>query len=187
MRGVWSYWSTPYRVHRRSTWASDLHHLLSWVLSVETARQHYTETALVTDDEGARMLVDGLGLRFSDVSTELNALHDHDPAWWSIGKIYAYRLQTKPFIHIDSDMYLWKRLSPLLESADVFAQNEEPFRIYEDRYYPGHFEREAHATPGTWIPREWLWYRSSGRPQRAFCCGILGGNRVDFLRYYAAV
>jgi hypothetical protein len=187
MRAVWSYWSKPYKTHRSSAWASDLHHLLSWVLSVETARQHYTDTALITDDQGARMLVDGLGLSFSEVSTELNALRDHDPAWWSIGKIYAYRLQTKPFLHIDSDVYLWKRLSSLLESADVLAQNEEIFQDDEYRYYPGEFERETHATPGTWIPREWLWYRSSGRPQRGFCCGIVGGNRVDFLSYYAAV
>lgn len=187
MRAIWSYWSKPFRNGRRSAWASDLHHLLSWVLSVETAREHYRDTALITDDEGVRMLVDGLGLRFSEVSTELNELHDHDPAWWSIGKIYAYRLQTKPFIHIDSDVYLWKRLNPLLESADVFAQNEEPFRADEYRYYPGEFEREANTTPGTWIPREWLWYRSSNRPQRGFCCGILGGNRVDFIRYYAAL
>jgi|SRR5271166_1021035 len=187
MRAVWSFWSKPYRVHRHLAWASDIHHLLSWVLSVETARQHYSETALITDDQGARMLVDGIGLPFSEVSTALNALQDHDPAWWSIGKIYAYRVQTKPFIHIDSDVYLWKRLNSVLESADVLAQNEEPFRSDESCYYPGEFEREARATPGTWLPREWLWYRSAGRPQRGVCCGIVGGNRVDFLAYYASL
>jgi hypothetical protein len=78
---------------------------------------------LVTDDAGARMLVDGLGLQFTRVSTELNALAKHDPDWWNLGKIHAYHLQMEPFVHIDSDVFLWKRLPPRLEHADVFAQN----------------------------------------------------------------
>ncbi len=187
MRAVWSFWTKPYLAHRRSAWLSEKHHFLSWVLSVERARRHYPDTMLVTDDAGARILVDGLGLAFRRVSTALNALRDRDPAHWSLGKSYAYFLQDVPFVHIDSDVFLWRRLHPDVEGAPVLAQNEEPFRRNEFYYFPEEFEREARAVCGAWLPLEWRWYRSSLRPQKGLCCGVFGGQRVDFIRHYAAL
>ena len=35
------------------------------------------------------------------------------------------------------------------------------------------------------IPPEWTWYRTFVPHQRAACCGIPGGNNVEFLRDYA--
>src|ERR1039458_675758 len=72
MRAVWSFWSKPYKAHREGIWASQKHHLLSWVLSVATASVHYPDTELYTDDWGAWLLVDQLGLVFGKVSTDLN-------------------------------------------------------------------------------------------------------------------
>ena|ERR1035437_10813147 len=93
MRSVWSFWTKLWRERTGTSWPSEQHHLLAWILSFETARKHYPKTSLVTDDAGARMLVDGLGLGFDDVSTELNALADHDPAIWMLGKLRAYRVR----------------------------------------------------------------------------------------------
>src|SRR5262249_3101899 len=42
---IWSFWSEPFR-QQRSYWKSDRHHLLSWVLSLETARKHFHRTVL---------------------------------------------------------------------------------------------------------------------------------------------
>jgi hypothetical protein len=184
MKAVWSFWTKPYVTHRRWSWPSEKHHLLSWVLSVETAKQHYRDTWLVTDDAGARMLVDGLGLQFTHVSTELNALAQHDPDWWSLGKIYAYHLQAEPFVHIDSDVFLWKRLPPRLEHADVFAQNPNPLSARTPYYRPEQLERVLMAAGG-WLPDEWLWYRRAIKNQRAESCGLVGGNRTDFINRYA--
>src|SRR6266567_9051444 len=78
LRSVWSLWTKPVMAGL-SNWTSELHHLFGWVLSVETARQHYPQTALYTDDAGARLLVDQVGLQFDYVSTALNALDAHDP------------------------------------------------------------------------------------------------------------
>jgi hypothetical protein len=185
MKAVWSFWTKPYVAHRRSSWPSDKHHWLAWVLSVETAKQHYPETWLVTDDAGARMLVDGLGLQFAHVSTDLNALAQHDPDWWALGKIYAYRLQTEPFVHLDADAFLWKRLPQRLESADVFAQNPEPIWSGTPYYQPERLERVLSATSGGWLPDEWMWYRRAIPHQRSICCGLFGGNRIDFISRFA--
>ena len=85
MRAVWSFWSKPFRAGRGSRWLSDYHSHLAWGLSVECARRHYPDTLLVTDDEGAALLVDRLKLPFARVSLELNQLRDRDPDWWALG------------------------------------------------------------------------------------------------------
>lgn len=130
------------------------------------------------------MLIDGLGLEFDSVSTELNVLENHDPNWWALGKIYTYRLQTEPFIHIDSDAYLWKPL-PVNGETALFAQNPDYFVVGASYYMPERFEAVIRNIPGGWLPKEWKWYRSSGYAQRTEWCGIFGGSQIDFIRYYA--
>lgn len=186
MQAVWSFWTKPYRWQYSSRWLSEKHHLLSWILSVETVRQHYPETALYTDDEGAAMLVDGLGLEFTHVALDLNALQDRNPRWWCLGKLYTYRLQSAPFVHFDNDVFLWKRLRPELESALVIAQNPELFSDGVFFYRPEAVDRVLKGLHDGWLPREWEWYRAFGGPQRGECCGILGGHALDFLAHYAS-
>jgi hypothetical protein len=103
-----------------------MHHLLSWVLSVCEAVRHYPDTCLVTDTEGARLLVDSLGLPFRHVDLRLDALHPAcDDEWWVLGKLTAYAAQTAPFIHLDNDVVLWNALPSAVTAAPVFAQNPE--------------------------------------------------------------
>jgi hypothetical protein len=168
-----------------SRWLEPRHHLLSWVLSLETARKHFRNTVLVTDTAGASLLVGELGLAFSEVSTDLDCLADAEPDWWALGKLAAYRVQDKPFIHVDSDVYLWGPLPERLITAPVLAQNIEVFQPGTSYYEPEAFEA-ALAGHG-WLPPEWLGTRRLGRaPLSAVCCGILGGTNVEFLAHYAA-
>ncbi|MGK7897542.1 MAG: DUF6734 family protein [Xenococcus sp. (in: cyanobacteria)] len=187
-RSVWSFWNKPFEAHKNSIWFSEKHHLLSWILSLETARKHYSETVLVTDDEGAQMLVDGIGLEFDSVSTELNSLQKHNPDWWMLGKLYAYKLQNKPFIHLDADVFFWEGLPKDIASAPVFAQNPETFIFGNGSkdccwYRPEVYTETIRATNG-WLPKEWDWYVSH-QGNRAYCCGFLGGNQVAFINHYA--
>jgi hypothetical protein len=183
-RAVWSFWSGPWH-HRQGAWPSPTHHLLSWVLSVETARRHYPLTSLVTDDDGAAMLVDGIGLEFDEVSTELNQLAGADPGWWSLGKLHAYRAQEAPFVHIDSDCFLWQRLPERIETADVFGQSPETFSFDDP---PAHYRPElvlaAIDSVNGWAPHEFRWF-TDHRGGWAVNCGILGGTNTDFIRHYA--
>jgi hypothetical protein len=149
------------------------------------ARKHYPRTSLVTDDEGAQLLVEQLGLEFDEVSTELNVLADHNPAWWALGKVWTYHAQTEPFLHLDNDVFLWQPLPESLTSAQVFAQCPEPFTPGASYYRPEALERSVSAGGQIWLPAEWVWYRSAGVAQRAESCGIFGGYRLDFIQYYA--
>ena len=184
MRAVWSFWTKPFRSHHHRVWLTERHHLLAWVLSVQTAKQRYSRTALFTDEEGARLLVDDLGLDFTDVSTGLDELRDADPEWWVLGKLWTYRAQKEPFVHLDSDVFLWRRLPERLEQSLVFAQNPETFPFTDESWYrPIQYDRGIRLVGG-WAPPEWCWYVSRGA-NTAICCGILGGNAVGFLAYYA--
>lgn len=187
MKAVWSLWTKPMNTGHSWAWFSPLHHLLSWVLSVELAKKHYSDTALFTDDQGAKMLVDGIGLEFDYVSTELNGLNNYDPSWWAIGKIYTYRAQQTPFTHIDNDVFLWNALPERMLSAPLLAQNPEYFIVGHSKTYKlDKFEAATKRIKNACIPEEWKWCRSVfGKHQKAFSCGIFGGNRVDFINYYA--
>ncbi len=184
MRAIWSFWSRPYESSRGNAWYTPLHHLLGWGLSLSCARRHYPDTLLVTDRFGKKLLVDTLGLEFSAVSTELEVLKDADPDWWALGKLLAYSIQDAPFIHIDADVFLWKPLPPDVASAPVFAQCPEYFA---DKSDPGIREiEETCASQSAPLPAEWEWAISKEEGfLRQANCGILGGYRVDFLRYYA--
>jgi len=183
MRAVWSFWQEPFAEHRASVWGSEKTHLLAWVLSLETARRHYSKTTLVTDDAGARILIDGLGLEFETVSLALNDLRGCDPSWWSAGKLVAIADQHEPFVHVDADVFLWAPLPAALTAASVFAQNPEPF--VGDVYAPEAFELALAGHSGTWLPEEWGWHVTRGAAPRGECCGIVGGTNVSFLRHYA--
>lgn len=186
MRAVWTFWSKPFWLQQRFSWLSEQHHLLAWVLSVETARNHYPDTALYTDDEGARLLIDGIGLQFQHVSTALNVLVGHDPLLWALGKIYTYRLQTTSFVHLDNDVFLWERLPVRMETAPLLAQNPEHFVVGESHYKPQAFAAASQGTENIEVPAEWKWYYADGKqPQRGDACGIFGGNHIEFINYYA--
>ncbi len=184
MRAVWSFWSKPFQARKNPGWYSELHHLLAWGLSLRTARRHYPETMLITDEPGKRLLIEQLGLPFGHVSTELDRLANVDPGWWALGKLLTYCLQDKPFVHIDTDVFLWKPLPRAVAESAVFAQCPE---FYPNGSKPSLSEIErAFAEHGGILPVEWQWTRSRGNgfftEQN---CGILGGWHVEFLRYYS--
>jgi len=184
MRVVWSFWSRPFHAYYGTVWCKPLHHLLAWRLSVEAASRHYRDTVLITDGAGKELLVDQLGLEFGEVSTELDRLESVDAGWWALGKIVTYGLQNRPFVHLDSDVFLWKPLPPGLTQSPVFAQYPEGFHEHDPSYRPRDIEW-AFAAESAKLPLEWEWARSQGGLFPAENCGILGGSRVDFLRYYA--
>jgi hypothetical protein len=185
MRAVWSFWSRPFRAHKGRIWREPRHHLLAWGLSLKLAQRHFAETQLVTDAPGKALLIDRLGLEFDDVRTDLDDLREADPGWWALGKLTAYSLQENPFVHLDTDVFLWKALPPSLTSAPVLTQCPE-IHSWDDPYCtPRQVETlfERHQLN---LPVEWDWASSvDTHTFREENCGIMGGNRVDFLHHYA--
>ncbi len=185
MNAVWTFWSKPFLTHYNSTWQSDKHHYLSWILSLERCKKHFKETHLYTDDYGKKILIDELKLPFDKVSLQLNELSDHDPDFWVLGKLYGYQYQKEPFVHIDNDVFLWKQLPAYMKSASVFFQNPEYFDFNgsDSFYQPLVINNAVNETNG-WLPEEWKWYVAN-KKGKGVCVGIIGGNDIDFINYYA--
>lgn len=185
MKAVWSLWTKPIISLADSARYPSL--LLLWILSTETAKQHYPNTVLHSDDKGLRLLVDELQLDFKHVHNSLNSLHARDPSWWSFGKIVAYLNESEPFVHIDHDVFLWNALPQRIIEADVFCQNPEEFIVGKSRYYMPHVIEDRLEYAKGWLPEGWLRLRRQNSNELiAFCCGIFGGNNLDFIHYYAS-
>jgi hypothetical protein len=184
MRAVWSFWSKPYLAEKNFSWRTELHHRLSWILSVESARPHFASTALVTDDAGADLLVNTLGLRFDNLSTSLKDLADDDPDWWTLGKLMAYSQQEEPFLHIDSDAYLFRPPPEHAMNAPIVAQHPEGTAHSLPWYDVDRAELAIRLHGNRTIPEPWSWYRTFSSTQDAACCGIVGGQNTDFFRRY---
>ena len=184
MRAVWSFWSKPFLTYYGRIWSKPLHHLLAWGLSFRAAARHYSDTMLVTDRFGRRLLIDQLGLPFVHVSTGLEVLQHIDPGWWALGKLLACGLQNRPFVHLDNDVFLWKALPRELTESPVIAQCPYSFTCNDPYFRPQEIEL-AFAQESLELPTEWIWARTNRTHFPAANGGILGGSDVEFLRYYA--
>ncbi|WP_276855556.1 DUF6734 family protein [Bacteroides fluxus] len=122
---VQSYWSKAYKNSPNSGWAFRETHYMSWALSCLQLKQFYDEIELITDSEGADLLINKLHLPYTSYLTTLDKLNDENPAIWTLGKIAAYEMQQEPFIHVDGDIYIWKPFPKRIENAGIVAQNIE--------------------------------------------------------------
>ena len=105
-------------------WTHPEYNLMSWALSCLSLREHYDEVALYTDAQGKRVLIDLLHLPY----TEVHVVYDETlclPQHWAYAKIRTYSLQTKPFLHVDGDVYLPKPIPEDILNAPLIAQNSE--------------------------------------------------------------
>jgi hypothetical protein len=179
---VWSFWTPPR--NRDARWRNDLDHLLSWSLSLATAARFFESTTLVTDSTGARLLVDKLHLPFDEVSTSLDLLNEKLSAWWVLGKLAAYAQQDRPFVHIDSDVYLWKGLPASLLKANMIGQNPERAPLDESSYYKPKTVMKTVERHGGRLPGEFADYvRNHG--DNAINTGIFGGCAWEEIRDYS--
>lgn len=124
-RIVQSYWSKAYQNTPNSGWAFRESHYMSWALSCLQLKQFYDEIELVTDSEGADLLINKLHLPYTSCLTILDKLKNENPAIWALGKIAAYEVQQEPFIHVDGDIYIWKPFPKRIEEVGIVAQNIE--------------------------------------------------------------
>lgn len=125
MRIIQTFWTADFDPLNYSFgWLRPEHNLMSWALSCLSIREHYDEVVLYTDERGKHILIDLLHLPYSEV----NVAYDKNlclPQHWAYAKIKTYSVQTKPFIHIDADIYLPCPISEEIIDADLITQNEE--------------------------------------------------------------
>ena len=89
--------------------------------------------------------------------------------------LVAYQMQTVPFVHLDSDVFLWQRLPGYIEAAPVLAQHPEIHAPDQGVLSPGRGSSRRSRKPAAFCP----WNgdgRGHGRDGlTAENCGIVGG------------
>jgi hypothetical protein len=175
MKAVFTLWKQPMdQGLMHCGYLSHFDMAVSTCLAVETARQYYHEIELVTDDSGKQLLCDHLKLPFSSVNLALNN-YSHIPVQhWAYPKMVAYSVQTRPFVHLDNDVYLWDGLPSDIKNKPLAFQNIEISETMYNHYRHGigrfyasnaHSVRVAH----NYVPH-------------AFNCGVVMANDIEFVQ-----
>lgn len=166
MYAVQTLWTLP-RVPGRDD-------LARWALSCRLAKRHYGRVVLFTDSVGKRILVDELRLPYDDVELSLDDVpSDFSPVLWGFAKVLTYRLcaaRSEPFLHLDDDVFLFKRLKDIVTDAPIFAQNFES---------PIYYRRSSHLLQ----PRERGFITEETR-WAAYNLGVVGGHDYEFFDRY---
>jgi len=176
---VYSLWTKPNKdkgsiLEHAVNWYSPEAHLMCLALSVNKSAEHFKEVELITDSEGWEV-IKKLNLPFTSVKTILDSIPEKYYDFWSLGKIYAYQAQNKPFIHLDNDAILWDGLPEWAKKADIFVQNTEDKSWFEDAYMPqvNHANKVLNYFPPNW-----------GISKEAYCLGIFGGTDIETIQEY---
>ena len=170
-RAVYSLWTTP-ASGENVGFNSEQALIECFTLSLHYSKKWFKEVHLVTDLKG-KALVEKWGLEFDHINTDLETVMD-GVYWnhWSLGKIYACKIQDVPFVHIDNDVILFKPLPKNFLKADVGFQNIETED--QEHWYKlllEHAGREYTDRP------EWF----DCTKFKAYNCGLILFNRLDFI------
>lgn len=186
MKIVQSFWTQPFLQSGNHTdqrlnggWPKRKYNYFSWILSCLQLRKYYDAVELVTDTLGAELLIGKLGLPYTQVSLELDALAGKPSELWALGKIHAYGRQRQPFLHVDNDIFIYDRFDTRLEHAPLAAQNRE---LSTDGYWKTFSFILKHFS---YIPP----YLKQWEGQRYMPCanvGIIGGCDTGFIALYVS-
>lgn len=183
MKIVHSYWSKPFLFRSKEAggkntggWCDKTFFYMSCALSCLSFKSAYSEIELYTDISGKKLLIDKLGLPYSKVILALEDIKHYPPELWALGKIYTYSLQKEPFIHVDNDVFVWKRFPERVEKAQLLAQHKEANYPFNVQVISDVLQK------ANYLPPEIL--HSKNRTDQANA-GIIGGCDVDFFTRYA--
>lgn len=157
-------------------WLEPQYHLMAWALSCLMLRESYDDVELYTDSEGAAVLIDRLRLPYTQVRVCYDRLDIPEPHW-AYAKMMTYSMQDTPFIHVDGDIFVPRRLAADIGSCGLIAQNEEEGTAYYKNIMDGLDTRDM-VMPS--CLHEELARQSIG----SYNAGVLGGSDTGFIQRY---
>ena len=181
MRIIQSIWTanTSNLLQNNMGWLSPEYNLMSWALSCLQLRQFYPEVVLYCDSVGAKMLIDTLQLPYREVVCTLDDLNNYHPELWALSKIKAYSLQNKPFLHVDGDVFVWKKFDDSFLKSNLIAQNKDQISDFEGTM-------QLLESAFVYFPKEMIQERQAKNRIQTYNAGIYGGSDISFFQEYAA-
>ena len=186
MNIIQSFWTLPmlkgqpgkYETRFHGGWLHQKYHYMSWAYSCLQLRKFYNNVSLITDVIGNELLIEQLGLPYTNVTIALDELNNCHPELWALGKVYSYGLQEDPFLHVDGDVYIWERFHKKFETSGLIAQNlEHNFSYYKST-------TKSLIDQKCYIPDVITQITSNGNEVNAYNAGVLGGSNILFFKRY---
>lgn len=178
MRIVQTFWTSGHDpLEHGFGWLRPEYNLMSWTLSCLSLREHYDEVALYTDERGKHVLIDLLHLPY----TEVHVVYDDElclPQHWAYAKVKTYSLQTRPFLHVDGDVFLPKPIPEDLSVAPLIAQNRE----IGTAYYKGMMDKVLSYSDI--ILPDYIKKSLQDDSILSYNMGLFGGTDVIFIQRY---
>ncbi len=160
-------------------WLSPEYHWMSWALSCLQLKKLFGNIELITDTKGRDILTETLKLPYTNVSTSLDGSMDHYPeTLWALAKMHSYKTQGEPFLHFDSDFFLWTKPGDEILGARLVAQNiEKDLAFYKNTLHE--LSKCLQNIPEPCQPQHY-------EHKNIYACnaGIIGGNDPDFFKEY---
>lgn len=168
-KALYSHWSKPNEntdlyagFNTEQDFANAMH------LSVLCSKKWFEEVELVTDKEG-KEFVNRHKIPFDNIIVCLDDYNHIRAKHWAIGKIVACNMQKAPFMHIDNDVFLFKKPEKNLLDSDASFQNYERVEQY---WYTNQLEIAKKECPIKEIDYN---------VEMSLNCGIMGFNKLDVL------
>jgi hypothetical protein len=173
-RAVYSLWTKPVDGEHVG-FNSEKSLMECFALSLHYSKKWFKEVHLVTDLKG-KELVEKYELKFDHINTDLESVMDGVyQNHWSLGKIYACKIQDAPFIHIDIDVILFKPLPETFLKSDAGFQNIETDE--QEQWYKlllDHADQNYLDKP--------VWFNAKNF--KAYNCGIISFNKLELAKIW---
>jgi hypothetical protein len=142
-------------------------------LSAMLALKNYGNITLITTKKGLDLLS---GIPYTNIELFEEDVDKTFKDTWSISKMYAYKQIAKknePFLHIDYDVFLFKRLPDWFEKSNICYQHIEESK-HISYYYK--FDTFFEFCKNTYLSDKSLRF--------AYNLGVFGGNDIESINFY---
>ena len=160
-------------------WLSPEYHLMGWALSCLQLKKFYPNVTLYADTAASRMLIDNLQLPYDELVCNLDTLNHYENQLWALPKIKAYSLQESPFLHVDGDVFIWKKFDDSLLNSPLIAQNKDELTSFTEYIQ----KLEANFS---YFPKEIIEDRNLNHNVQTYNAGIYGGSDIAFYKEYTS-
>ena len=150
-------------------------------LAIEMASRHFPEVHMV-GTRWSNDLFKQVEVPVTNYNDKLEEMKGISQYWWARGKMVAYTLQEKPFVHIDNDVLLWKPLPQRVLEAELCFQSFEPHNQSGYGYYN--------------LLKKSTWSKAIVRPDiilnnevtdYSYNCGICGGHYLNIFKLWLSL
>ena len=174
-RAVFSYFNAEESFTNKAGYNSFSDFLYTLALATELASHHFAEVQIMTTTWGEKVLK-AAGIQATEYSTGLNVTKGISRWFWAYGKLVAYAAQTKPFVHLDNDVFLWRALPERMLQAQLCFQSKEIMGMPSYDWY------KYLNTCWQAVPVKPKVIAENEVNDFVYNCGICGGHNLDFFK-----